>query len=173
MRLRGHMTALSEGPTAQVNNIANTHTPHQEHQEKSSSDPGKNKIRLRKYIQRNRPTDYESFMTFERWNKRCTVCTRIGHKGRVCKFHTNLCALCGEMDSNNHVDFTKCERYGIAEPGDYHCNSNWAGNPAKATICIPPNARRGRTKEKRYLDTCAVILQDSEEYHSLKWPNEC
>ena len=101
-------------------------------------------------------------MTLERWEERCTVCTRIGHKGRFCKFHTNLCALCGEMDSNNHVDFTKCEKFGTTEPKFYHCNSNWAGDPAKATISA--NVRRGRTKEKRYLDTCAVILQDPEEY---------
>ena len=163
MRLRGHMTVLSEGPTAQVNNLATKHPPSQEHRENNNSAPRKSKIYTPKEIvQRNRPTDYESFMTLERWEERCTVCTRIGHKGRVCKFHTNLCALCGEMDSNNHVDFTKCERYGISEPRDYHCNSNWAGDPAKATIS--PNVRRGRTKEKRYLDTCAVILQDPEEY---------
>ena len=63
---------------------------------------------------------------------------------------------------NNHVDFTKCDGYGTTERIAYHCNSNWDGNPAKATI--PPTVRRGRTKEKRYLDTCAVIFQGAEEY---------
>ena len=67
-----------------------------------------------------------------------------------------------EMDKNNHVDFTKCDGYGTVDLLNYHCNSNWDGNPAKATI--PPTVRRGRTKEKRYLDKCAVILQDAEEY---------
>ena len=124
--------------------------------------PKKQQDTAKEIVQRYRPTDYESFMTLEQWEERCTVCTRVGHTGRFCKFHTNLCALCGEMDSNNHIDFTKCEKYGTTDLGKYHCNSNWAGNPAKATIS--PDVRRGRTKEKRYLDTCAVILQDSEEY---------
>ena len=34
--------------------------------------------------------------------------------------------------------------------------------PAKATI--PPTVRRGRTKEKRYLNTCAANFGDSDEY---------
>ena len=96
--------------------------------------PRKEQDTPKSMVQRNRPTDYESFMTLERWDDRCTVCTRIGHKGRFCKFHTNLCALCGEMDSNNHIDFTKCKGYGTVERDRYHCDSNWDGNPAKATI---------------------------------------
>ena len=59
-----------------------------------------------------------------------------GHPRRLCKFHMNLCALCGEMDNNNHVDFTKCDGYGTVDLIQYHYNSNWDGSPAKATI--PP-----------------------------------
>ena len=48
MRLRGHMTALSEGPTAQVNNLATKHPPSQEHRENNNSAPRKSKMQLRK-----------------------------------------------------------------------------------------------------------------------------